>query len=86
MVISVLSSMLWLETQQIEKKTYTQMLHVGNMYLHFPLNVAIVHLMFANEKYIRCIWDMDCKYLVMNFGISPTQTNKKLCDLFAMVK
>ena len=62
------------------------MLHVGNMYLHFPLNVAIVHLMFANEKYIRCIWDMDCKYLVMNFGISPTQTNKKLCDLFAMVK
>ena len=24
---------------------YTQMLHVGNIYLHFPLNVAIFHLM-----------------------------------------
>ena len=23
----------------------TQMLHVGNIYLHFPLNVAIFHLM-----------------------------------------
>ena len=27
-----------------EKKN-TQMLHVGNIYLHFPLNVAIFHLM-----------------------------------------
>ena len=23
----------------------TQMLHVGNIYLHFPLNVAIFHLL-----------------------------------------
>ena len=30
----------------------TQMLHVGNIYLHFPLNVAIFHLMWVNNPYM----------------------------------
>ena len=29
------------------------MLHVGNIYLHFPLNVAIFHLMYANDPYME---------------------------------
>ena len=28
------------------------MLHVGNIYLHFPLNVAILHLMWVNNPYM----------------------------------
>ena len=31
----------------------TQMLHVGNIYLHFPLNVAIFHLMYVNNPYME---------------------------------
>ena len=30
----------------------TQMLHVGNIYLHFPLNVTIFHLMQGNNPYM----------------------------------
>lgn len=33
-----------LESSSKEHQTKTQMLHVGTMYLDFPLNVAIVHL------------------------------------------
>lgn len=30
---------------QVRKKKHIQMLHVGNIYLHLPLNVAIFNLM-----------------------------------------
>ena len=32
--------------------TLSQMLHVGNIYLHFRLNVAIFHLMWVNNPYM----------------------------------
>ena len=34
------------------ERSLAQMLHVGNIYLHFPLNVAIFHLMWVNNPYM----------------------------------
>ena len=36
----------------------SQMLHVGNIYLHFPLNVAIFHLSCRQIIHTWSIWDL----------------------------